>query len=293
MLITRRNRKEKKEIEVYMNNKLTTAWQGSAAVAYDRVSSSPHHLSGTQRRTQAALISDVIIQLTPFSPRTSSRDIHTSLTTADWLNKMEPIRRQQLIRQRALAKSALTRMQTFIESGDRKVNEIQVRFDDLQGIFDRYDTAQIELELSDDSDHSIDKQFEDQYYETKAKFTELLHPVVESHSRFNSPPGSISDQGHSVHSNNNTHIKLPTIALPTFAGDTCSWLHFRDTFEALVVNNANLSNVQRFHYLIASLKNSAKDLISNLQSTNEDFLVALQLVTQRCNNTRLIAMMHA
>jgi len=37
----------------------------------------------------------------------------------------------------------------------------------------------------------------------------------------------------------------------------------------------------------------AKDLISNLQFTNENFLVAWQLVTQRYNNKRLIAMMHA
>ena len=78
---------------------------------------------------------------------------------------MDKMRRQQLVRQRAVAKSAPTRMQKFIESGDRKVNEIQVRFDDLQGIFDRYDTVQIEIELTDDSDHSIDRQqFEDQYY---------------------------------------------------------------------------------------------------------------------------------
>jgi len=61
---------------------------------------------------------------------------------------------------------------------------------------------------------------------------------------------------------------------------------------ALVVNNATLSNVQRFHYVIVSLKNEAKDLISNLQINNENFLVAWQLVTQRYN-TRLIAMMHA
>jgi len=81
--------------------------------------------------------------------------------------------------------------------------------------------------------------------------------------------------------------------LPTFEGDTCSWLNYRDTFEALVVNNTTLSNVQKFHYLIASLKNEAKDLISNLQITNENFLVAWQLVTQRYNNKRLIAMMHA
>ena len=142
------------------------------------------------------------------------------------------------------------------------------------------------MELLDDTDRFGDRElFENQYYKVKAKFNKLLHTVTESHSRFNSPPGSISDQGHSVHSNNNSHIILPTIALPNFAGDTCGWLHFRDTFEALVVNNATLPNVQRFHYVIASLKNEVKDLISNLQITNENFLVAWQLVTQRYNNT--------
>ena len=48
----------------------------------------------------------------------------------------------------------------------------------------------------------------------------------------------------------------------------------------------------KFHYLIASLQNEAKDLISNLQITNENFLVAWLLVTQRYNNMRFIAMMH-
>jgi diphosphomevalonate decarboxylase len=36
-----------------------------------------------------------------------------------------------------------------------------------------------------------------------------------------------------------------------------------------------------------------KDLISNLQITNENFLVAWQLVSQRYNNKRLIAVMYA
>jgi hypothetical protein len=54
-----------------------------------------------------------------------------------------------------------------------------------------------------------------------------------------------------------------------------------------------LSNVQKFHYLIASLKNEARDLVRNLQITNDNFIVAWQLVTHRYNNKRLIATMHA
>ena len=129
------------------------------------------------------------------------------------------------------------------------------------------------MELLGDTDHTSDRElFEIEYYQVEAKFNELLHPVVDSPPRVNSP-SSISEHGNSVHSSI-SHIRLPTIALPTFEGDTCSWLHFRNTFEALVVNNTILSNVQRFHYLIASLKNEAKDLISNLQITNENFLIA-------------------
>ena len=68
---------------------------------------------------------------------------------------MDAKRRTQLIRQRAVAKSAITRMQTFIETGDRKLNDIQFRFDELPNICNTFETAQSELELSDDTDYSV------------------------------------------------------------------------------------------------------------------------------------------
>jgi hypothetical protein len=71
-------------------------------------------------------------------------------------------------------------MQAFIESCDLKINDIKVRFDELSRIFNKFDTAQDELELGDDMDHSSDREiFEKQYFDVKAKFNELLHPVVE------------------------------------------------------------------------------------------------------------------
>jgi hypothetical protein len=54
-----------------------------------------------------------------------------------------------------------------------------------------------------------------------------------------------------------------------------------------------LSNVQKFHYLTASLKGEAKGVISNLEITNENFSVAWKLVTHRYNNQRLISMINA
>jgi hypothetical protein len=68
-------------------------------------------------------------------------------------------------------------LQTFIKTGDRKLNDIQVRFDELPNIFNKYEAAQDELELAD---HTSDREvFESQYLEVKARFNEILHPVVE------------------------------------------------------------------------------------------------------------------
>jgi hypothetical protein len=63
---------------------------------------------------------------------------------------MDAVQRQRFIRQHAVAKAALTRMQSFIETGDHKINDIQVRYDELPNIFCKFENAQKELELSDD-----------------------------------------------------------------------------------------------------------------------------------------------
>ena len=49
----------------------------------------------------------------------------------------------------------LTLIQSFLEAGEQKINDIQVRFNKLPDILNRYDTAQSELELSDDTDHKV------------------------------------------------------------------------------------------------------------------------------------------
>ena len=90
---------------------------------------------------------------------------------------MDAKRRAELIRLRAVAKSSITRMQTFIETDDRKLNHIQFRFDELPNIYNKFETAQSELEFSDDTHYSVDgQQFEDQYFEGEAKFNEFYIP---------------------------------------------------------------------------------------------------------------------
>ena len=87
---------------------------------------------------------------------------------------MDSTKRQQLIKQRSVARGMLSRIQTFIKTGGQKIHNIQFRFNKLPDIFTRYDNAQSELELSDDTDHYADRGLlENQFYQVEAKFNEL------------------------------------------------------------------------------------------------------------------------
>jgi len=88
--------------------------------------------------------------------RSSSPTPHSFAHISCYSNKTSAlqhgaIRRQQLTKQRIVARGMLSRIQNFIAAGDQNINEIQVRFNKLPDIFNRYDTAQGALELSDDT----------------------------------------------------------------------------------------------------------------------------------------------
>jgi hypothetical protein len=174
---------------------------------------------------------DVIINTTDLSQATFPGDIKVRPTVSCYPGNMEPTLHQQLIKQQAVARGMLSRIQNLIEAGDQKLNDIQVRFNKLPDIFNRYDTAQSELELSDDTDHSDDRElFENQYYHVETKCNELLHPAVElPQPRHSSSRSSSSERrNNSLRSHSSSvHIKLPVISLLTFDGNTCSWLQYR------------------------------------------------------------------
>jgi hypothetical protein len=71
---------------------------------------------------------------------------------------MDPERRAMLVKRRAIIKGELTRIQTYIENHKNKFHELKVRRDKLAHIWSKYETVQQELERSDDTDHSADRE---------------------------------------------------------------------------------------------------------------------------------------
>jgi hypothetical protein len=65
--------------------------------------------------------------------------------------------RKKLVRQRAVAKASLTRLQNFLETGDCKLHDLQVRYADLSNLLTKFENAQIELEAAND-DHVNERE---------------------------------------------------------------------------------------------------------------------------------------
>ncbi|XP_011859179.1 PREDICTED: uncharacterized protein LOC105556698 [Vollenhovia emeryi] len=79
---------------------------------------------------------------------------------------------------------------------------------------------------------------------------------------------------------------LPRIKLPSFAGDYNTWRAFHDLFTSLIKENADLTSVEKLHYLKTCLTGEAARLICNLPASGDNFTVAWSLLLSRYENKR-------
>ncbi|XP_047543273.1 uncharacterized protein LOC125075609 [Vanessa atalanta] len=88
------------------------------------------------------------------------------------------------------------------------------------------------------------------------------------------------------------NVKLPTIQLPKFGGRYEDWLEFRDTFVSLIHENQGIVDIQKFHYLRASLEGGAAQVIRSIGFSSCNYKIAWDLLCDRYNNERLLIQNH-
>lgn len=208
---------------------------------------------------------------------------------------MEPNRLHKLVKKRGVIKTQMTRMKTFIDEfvpSENNIHEITVRLRRFPDIMARYDSVQSELETEDlQSDHDDDRAvFEETAYEVEGQM-ELILRQAEERSGNPGPssraPGELQVSGvsHMPHGS----LRLPLVSLPSFDGKYEEWFPFADSFTVMVHENADVMTIQKFHYLLSSLKGQALQLIQNLPITAVNYQVAWQLLKDRYENKKLIA----
>ncbi|XP_066258820.1 uncharacterized protein [Euwallacea similis] len=198
---------------------------------------------------------------------------------------------------RRICKAQLTMFGKFIENLDlddglssTEINQLVERFNKLDTIFDKFEAAQSELELhATDLDEEVNEraEFEDRFYGLKADGKDLLDKFSKADRS-----AKVSNANESMPLSPLAGVKLPVISLPTFSGDCKDWLGFRDTYVSLIHNNHSLNQIQKFHYLRASLQGVASQVLETLEFTDNNYDVAWTTLSERYNNTRVLVHMH-
>lgn len=182
----------------------------------------------------------------------------------------------------------------------------------LEKIKQEFDEIQTNIELTVKDDQELETQyqyretFENEFYSSIAIAKKILSDnkmLFNSNSRSVRSESVHSDSRHEMEvfstnslqnpiSENINHIKLPTINLPKFNGAFQNWLEFRDTFQSLIHNNVSVNNVQKFHYLKASLEGDAALVIKSLEISSANYNVAWSALIDRFDNNKLLVYNH-
>ncbi|XP_058448928.1 uncharacterized protein LOC131428884 [Malaya genurostris] len=169
-------------------------------------------------------------------------------------------------------------------------NQIRFRLEKLETKWDEFEEIQCEIQSAEDHEENIAghrlvrEEFEEKYFEVRAGLVGKLPQTVTHTTTHNTAVASSA----SVH----TYVRLPQINLPEFDGCFEKWLAFHDTFRALIDSSSELSGIQKFHYLRASLKGDALKLIDSYPMSDANYRVAWDALVARFSNKYLLKKRH-
>ncbi|UYV62714.1 hypothetical protein LAZ67_2001673 [Cordylochernes scorpioides] len=85
---------------------------------------------------------------------------------------------------------------------------------------------------------------------------------------------------------NNNYANLPKLELPFFDGKLENWISFSNVFKTNIIDNSQLTNIVKLQYLKTCLKGKASILVNHIPITENNFVLAWDLLEKRYDNKR-------
>lgn len=121
------------------------------------------------------------------------------------------------------------------------------------------------------------------YYEAHSSYETLMAQTLPSRQSID------PNQSLVVSPETRSNKILPRINLPHFNGQITNWPKFRDAFTSIIHNDALLSKMEKFHYLVSSLVGTATAVINNLPLVEDNYELAWKALNDTFNNKRMLA----
>lgn len=204
----------------------------------------------------------------------------------------------KLLKQRSSMKAKLTNFDKYlkiVKSCDSlsilQQNELKCRLSRIEGLYEQFDTLQIDIEEQAEKIDDAFKereQFESQYF----SLISCARTILAGHEPAVSSATQLKDE-HASLKGNSSIVRLPPIELPRFDGQQRSWLEFRDSFISLIDNNTNIDDINKLRYLQSALQGSPALLVlENLEICSENYKQAWQSLCSRYEKPRLLVNKH-
>ncbi|XP_050515147.1 uncharacterized protein LOC126890325 [Diabrotica virgifera virgifera] len=208
---------------------------------------------------------------------------------------------RQLYRKRDIIEQRLNNFIKFIESmtniaindlSEDHFSQIELNTERTESLFTEFDEIQMSIELNC-QDQDIQQEYAKRqrldtiFSKTFSRARTMLKRKCSDLSSSQSKRLDISHEYSGLEG-----VKLPPIQLPVFHGDYLKWIEFKDTFEGLIHNNKVLADIQKYHYLRASLKGDALKIIQSLDFSAQNYNSAWQTLCNRFDNSRMLVNNH-
>lgn len=208
---------------------------------------------------------------------------------------------------RTTIKKTCTRFRTYLTTLNipaTTIVELRQRLQRFVGLWDNFNEAQSGIEAIESSDefeqvHQNEREsFEARYFEITIDLETLIERKEQetrgnlAQHESNSQP--LRDGTPSMLSNNvaNDHLKLPRVTTPTFSGKYEKWIPFRNIFLSSIHQNPTLPSIQKMQYLLSVLKGEAHDVVSSLETFDENYAEAWKMLKERYDDDNLIIQKH-
>jgi hypothetical protein len=113
------------------------------------------------------------------------------------------------------------------------------------------------------------------------------------------PPTGAGHRSHSSSSSTRSsssaaphHVQLPKLEISKFSGDFLAWRPFHEQFRA-AIGDTDLPAVSKLTYLLSYLEGDARNALSGMSCTAENYEVALKILKERFGNPSVLIALYA
>ncbi|XP_029055206.1 uncharacterized protein LOC114882483 [Osmia bicornis bicornis] len=171
---------------------------------------------------------------------------------------------------------------------ETSLDEVKAYMEQVDEVHKAFQKEHSYLEVTWPKGHFTHDYFVDKWYEHE------MCAVFELRRRLNKLKAALNKEATmaATTSSNATATrrptKLPELTLPTFPGHYEAWPAFSDLFESIIINNAEISQVEKLHYLRSCLRGDTIKVIFQLPSKGDSFPIAWAKMKHRFENKRVI-----